>query len=509
MKGESPKMGSDLQNRMNRDTKSSALIRRMKKSMDSLKGKKSAIFRNDIDIEIYRPKAGEHVIDIIPYRAGQNDTYCDPGEETYTFAYKYHRIGASGQEIICPTMFGKPCPACEYGNELYQAGNEESKKFYARTRHLYNIVCRSSSEEKAKGVQVWDVSSFYFEEKLLAIAKIPALDGEPEKIIDFADPKRGKSIKFKIVGAASKNDFDEYLGHGFIDRRYKIDKDILNEAKVLDELIVILSYNEIKKMLDGLAKDDSDNDSGEETGKLDKPGLLNQVKEIDDIIDLDDFVDDNGLVLHGFEPIDTNLSLEEEKARLLDFLGGSKQKQKAGNQSEGNDLLNLLKKIDDIVDLEEFCYDHLEKLGYSDFNEDNSFEEELEKAASFIQGQQSSGSGDSGISKEQLLSALKEIKDTKELKKFVKKNLEGFKLDRSETLSKQKLEVKKHIKAITGATGNKPYFDSIEKMSFEEMIEFVKGNETLSEKLGVEYYDPEDREELLLDIKQNWDDIPF
>lgn len=513
MKGENPTMGSDLRNRMNRDTKSSALIRRMKKSMDTLKGKKSAIFKTDIDLEIFRPKSGEHVVDIIPYKAGKNDTFCDPGEETYTFSYKHHRIGPGGQDIICPSMYGKPCPACEYGNELYKNGDDESKKFYARTRHLYNIVCRSSSEEKAKGVQVWDVSSFYFEEKLLAIAKIPALDGEPEKIIDFADPKRGKSVKFKIVGAASKNDFDEYLGHGFIDRRYQIDKDVLREAKTLDELVVILSYNEIKKILDGVISTKSENE--EESKKLDKEKLLEEVNGIDDIIDLDDFADDNGLELYGFEPIDTHLDFEAEKARLIDFLGGGKSRSESKDDDSANDginvdeLLQALKKVEDMADLEEFCYDNnLESLGFDDINEDELFKDELKRTEKFLKNLgKEEKSENSKKSKDDLLNELKTIDDPKQLKAFIKENLQGFKPDRKQPLNKQKFETKKFIKSMEekGTT----YFDTVERMNFEDLVEFVKGNDHLNHVLDIEYYDPEDIAELLLDIKQNWDDIPF
>lgn len=517
-------MSKALKDRMNRQTRSSALINRMKKSMASLKGKKPAYFRDDIEFELNRPKAGTHVLDVLSYKAGSNDPECKEGEETYTFAFLIHRLGPGHKtECICRSMFGKDCPACEYSDELYQAGDEESKKYYHKFRNLYNIVSRDSAEEKAKGVQVLDLPSFYFEEKLMAIARIPALDGEPEQIIDFADPKRGKSVKFEIVAAKSQNDYDQYIGHTFLDRRYKVDRDILKQTYKLDELVKVLSYDEMKALLDGSKISDKDEDSGSNEEKLSVKELLSKLTDIDDINELDEFFDDFDLDDMGLDPVDTNLEFEEEFQRIKNFLNDlidnkkSEKNKKSTDSSKEIDieeLLSELKEINDSDDLVDFVDDNdLEDLGFDTENEEDEFKDEKKRIRTFLKDLKKSGGKvakePEAKTPEELLADLKAIKDEADFKKFIKANDIKFKFNKANKFSKNKSELRKYIKSQEESKPKQLNFGDIDEMNLEELKKLVGQYDRLSNEIDLDDYEDGDEDELREDIKSNWDDIPF
>lgn len=430
-------------NRDNRTRQSTSLIDRIRKSQASLKGKRSKIFKDDVDIEIYRPKAGKHIIDVIPYAAGDNDVVSSQGEETYTFAYESHRIGANnGVEVICPGMFDKPCPVCEMVSSMdWDTEEDLIRQYKSRKRNLYNVIVHTSKEEKAKGIQVFDAANFYFESQIVEIAVVAARDGEEETIIDFAHPKKGKSIRWTIK---SGNPFDEWKGHAFLDRNYKIDKDILRQAYCLDELIVIKSYNEIKKILDGVLEEENNSTSKEEEENINFSEIIRKLEDVEDMEELIDLVDDYDLDEHDFEGIDEDNPFEEEKAKLNAYLG----------------------------------------------NDTKSFSTNI-------------------FDKEEVLAELKEVKDFKALRKFIKLYDEiDFSIDKENKFLKEKSKLRKYIK---GLEINKPEIinsDDLVDMSFEELIEIAQTDQ-FADRLDIEDYTEEDIEELVDDLKDIIDDIPF
>lgn len=207
-----------------------------------------SIFKDDLEVPKWRCKNGEHVIDIIPYRAGKFDPNRPEGKAAYFLDIYIHKnIGSGNDRYVCPSKnYKKPCPICEEIKR--QADNDvpydDYKSDVAKRQNVYNIVCYDENEED-KGVQVWDIANFFMEDKLRGLARNKRT-GEP---IYYASPKReiGRSISFERKGKKSMDGQTkvEFLSHEFLKRDYEISKDILESAVCLDEIIIQSTYEEI------------------------------------------------------------------------------------------------------------------------------------------------------------------------------------------------------------------------------------------------------------------------
>jgi len=272
-----------------------ALMSRMKKSKASIRGGKSIIDIEKIgDRSIWKPKDGDHTIDVIPYFAGPDDPKVEEGSPTYLFSYAVHfNIGAAEEPVVCPAVtYGKPCPICEHRIQMREKGAEKDKwkKLFPKDRAVYNIVCYDRGEEE-KGVQIWDVSNFYFENPVVKLATRKGRGGKTKEII-FQDPKNGKSIVFEIEPAKSKDDYPSYSGLAFEDRDYEIEDDILEQALPLDQVVSLYTYDEIdelywagvKSKKRGKGKDEEE----EEENEQEEPSTDELMEELEECEDLDD-----------------------------------------------------------------------------------------------------------------------------------------------------------------------------------------------------------------------------
>lgn len=210
------------------------------------------IFKTDIEgFKLLKLKEGEHLVDIVPYRAGKHDPVTKEGVPSYVLDLWVHRgIGATEDSFICLKLtYGKPCPICEDIARI-SAGEDYDedyvKKIKAKRRCVYNMVCYDSDKEEDMGVQVYEVSHFYFEKNITVLAKKRRgkSGANVGGGIGFAHPKHGKSISFVISGQKMNT---KYEGFSFEDRDYELSKDILQQAFVLDEIIHIPDYDEVKE----------------------------------------------------------------------------------------------------------------------------------------------------------------------------------------------------------------------------------------------------------------------
>jgi len=214
----------------------------------------SGLFKPDLEgVKFWSCGEGEHLIDIIPYKAGKHDPQVPEGEETYKLeVYTHSHVGIDDRMVIClERTYGKRCPICEHRRALQKKGDadeDEIRRLFPNRwpRVIYNIVCYDSEEEVAKGVQVWHTSAFLMEKQLLELAKRPVRPGQTQKGIEplvvFPDPEEGKSIAFRREGSGERTRF---VGVRFVDRDYTISEDILKQAYTLDELIYVPSYDEV------------------------------------------------------------------------------------------------------------------------------------------------------------------------------------------------------------------------------------------------------------------------
>jgi len=217
------------------------------------KGKIDGVFFWECEMSTKDP----HVIDIVPYIVGSNDPKLTKGDINYVLDVWVHRgIGANESTYICPARnYNRPCPICEHINELKRMGeyDEEMIKLkYPKRRVVYNMLCYDSDREENKGVQIWEVAHWFMERHLAPLARAPKTGG----FIPFADAEIGKSISF------TKESKTEFIGHRLIDRDYVISDEILEQAYCLDDMIEILSYDELRLIYYGKS-DSSDNEEHE------------------------------------------------------------------------------------------------------------------------------------------------------------------------------------------------------------------------------------------------------
>jgi hypothetical protein len=172
--------------------------------------------------------------------------------------------------------YNKPCPCCELAEEYRQAGKEdEYKSAKASRRVFYNVLDARAPE---KGVMIFATSHYLFEHELIEEAIASGAGNEP---IDFAvdflrkDEKgrldlgvnNGKVVAFR--GAMTKMGNTEYLefkSFSFEDHDVPIPREIQSEIISLDEVLSVMSYDDMQSAVYGQSGDT--NEDEDEEGKV-------------------------------------------------------------------------------------------------------------------------------------------------------------------------------------------------------------------------------------------------
>ncbi len=266
--------GASLRNRHNQGTKSTG------------GGRFPTIFLKDKipeGVEIWRCKEGQHIVDILPFEAGpdmpfdeRNQPITAEGDLDYVLDLFVHmNVGSMKKPYVCPyENFGEPCPICEYikANRLEK---DDWKNLVAKHRVVYLLWVHDSRDEEKKGVQIFEASHFFMEEKIEEIAKLPRGGG----FENFSHPDTGKSLAWTRKGSGRDN--TQYLGHRFTDRERPIPDKILDATFALDSVINMHpKYEEIEKEFRGTLK------------KMGLPGIDGVEDDTPFDRDGDDFPDD-------------------------------------------------------------------------------------------------------------------------------------------------------------------------------------------------------------------------
>ncbi len=241
---------------MSRKEMDEQLARRTEQSYDSRKtgGKSQGVFKEDSNIASWVMDKGEHLFDIIPYQAGENDPVANKGEFSYWLDIYVHRnVGPRDLQFIClEQTYNKACPICEYRNELRKDAPEGERQKEAHKkktdelnwsrRCVYNVWVQDNREEIKKGIQVLEIAHWFMEKHLAALAKVPRARGGG--YVSFAHPDKGKTVS--VIRTGVGKDSTGYDGYQFVDRDYDIPDDILDEVYTLDDLIHVPKYQEVK-----------------------------------------------------------------------------------------------------------------------------------------------------------------------------------------------------------------------------------------------------------------------
>lgn len=249
-------------------------------------------------IEFWRCKPGEHLIDIIPFFAGSQHPSVREGSLAYVVDLWVHvGVGPMNTPYPCTTKnFKETDPICEYVSQN-RLSTDEWKRVSPKRRTAYLVWVHDSPEEEKKGLQIWEVAHFYFEEKIDEIAKSPRGGGA----VAFSDIESGKSIAFTVkkVGTykdAKGVDRDSigYLGHRFVDRDIDvIPERILAQTFALDEVIKMKpDYDEMSEAFFGKGASKGPEEEDEvpfNSGK--KPPVKKDQKDEDEDEDQDSYDD--------------------------------------------------------------------------------------------------------------------------------------------------------------------------------------------------------------------------
>jgi hypothetical protein len=154
----------------------------MRAKLDKLNGKGDGS-KN----QFWRPEDGENNVRIVSTADG------DPFKERFF----HYNVGTSG--FLCPKRnFGDDCPVCNFANQLWNEGTEESKRqakdLFAKQRFFSPVLVRG---EEDQGIRIWGYGKMAYE-KLLTIVLDPDYG-------DITDPENGNDLKLmygKLPGAS-------------------------------------------------------------------------------------------------------------------------------------------------------------------------------------------------------------------------------------------------------------------------------------------------------------------
>ena len=205
-------------------------------------------------------------LDFIPYEVTDEkhlDRYdpeerAVPGTLWYKKPFKVHRnVGADDQTVVCRGTIKKKCPICEYVAERMKAGADwdEMKDTSAKDRNLYAVLPIDSDDHEEE-IYIWDISQFLFQNELN-----DQLEEDEENGV-FPDLEEGKTLEVKLKWKKfGKNMFAETRDISFEDRSETYTEDILDEVPNLDEVLDVMSYQDMHDLFFEMDETDEDADA--------------------------------------------------------------------------------------------------------------------------------------------------------------------------------------------------------------------------------------------------------
>jgi len=255
-------------------------------SDDNKGGLRLTAFRVPDKTQLFQLKEnGIKRVDVIPFKAGKDNPQADEGvlhfERT---VYMHRRIGPSGDDYCCPARCTehlepserKSCPVCEEHTKLksqYSDPTDKQKKLLqglkAKRRQLILIYDHDDDE---RGVQLWH-TAFYKSFGQTLQEAIEFADPDEEHKIFFADPEDGSTLKLGIGKEQFEGrDFYPVKTVEFKKRKKPLSEKLLKKAPCLDELLIILDYDDLEAIFKQTgAGDGKKKKEGKKKDKGDKP----------------------------------------------------------------------------------------------------------------------------------------------------------------------------------------------------------------------------------------------
>lgn len=242
-------------------------------------------------VNVFKPENDSRVtLDFLPYIVTmKNHPDKDEKDGTavkdsiwYRLPFKTHRnvgTGTNQSSVVCPSSFGKKCPICEYKAKKVaeKADKEDIAALKTSPRYLYIVNPLDSSKFEKGKWHIFDISHAMFQ-KLLD----DELDeGSVSEI--FMDPTEGESLKVRFTGKTIGNSkpFPEATKITAVERAKPYADSISGETPKLDEILVVLTYEELEKKFFEL-EDEEEDDDEPRAKKSNKKAVVEEDEDEDD-----------------------------------------------------------------------------------------------------------------------------------------------------------------------------------------------------------------------------------
>lgn len=241
-------------------------------------------------VSVFLPEPGKSItLDFFPYEVtmknhpdrDDDDEIALPGELWYRLPFKAHRnVGSKSDSVVCLQSFGKRCPICEYKIKRGKEGADKDELIglKASDRYLYVVNPLDSGKYEAGKPHVFDISHAMFQKLLDDELKEESV---PEDFMDLAD---GVSLKVRFASKTigSSKPFAEATKITVVERKKAYKESILDQVPKLDELLHVLTYDELEAKFFELDTETDDDDDEPKTIRGKKSTKPSKVVEEED-----------------------------------------------------------------------------------------------------------------------------------------------------------------------------------------------------------------------------------
>lgn len=245
-------------------------------------GFETTVLRMPEGVSFWTCKLGKRTIDIVPYITGEGNPKCEESGVEYferTF-WVYKDVGIEQKPYVCSSKtFGHPDFIQEWRQQEARNPDADTKLIKALAPKERQIFLVYDHDERDKGVQVWEFSSFLFG-NLLA-SRIENSSDRQGWFNFYSPDEDGFSLQLTVEqGSVDGHTFNKVTAIDFIPRDEPLPEHIVNHGICLDDLLVECEYGELKSIFLGTAnpKKDFEEQEKEEEKEESRPARKEKEK---------------------------------------------------------------------------------------------------------------------------------------------------------------------------------------------------------------------------------------
>jgi hypothetical protein len=212
-------------------------------------------------------------LDILPYLVTlpnhpDKEEGAVKGEYWYRRPYwVHHNVGVENKAMVCPKTIGKPCPICEYRQNQFKNPDIKKDEIIGKPqlKNIYAVIVLNQKDYEKDKIYLWDIAQGNFQAELIDdLAERPELEVFPS-----LEDGLTLSIRFNEE-VFNRNKFAQAGRIDYLERDYNYPESILDDVPALDEVLKILSYEELEKVFLELDDDDVESEEKDRKKSVDK-----------------------------------------------------------------------------------------------------------------------------------------------------------------------------------------------------------------------------------------------